>query len=304
MDDYHSHREARKHTRSLLAHLLLSLTLCFVLLSGCGNDPAPEQSNRRRSPAKQEKPVETAQKKNEHRPSITITSPIPGTLLSGDSFTLSGHGLPLDSALHFRLIYDSVLTLVSGDLAMPFSDSVAPRSSFSRKVMWDSDWEGEAVLEVFEIDTLSGKELGHARVSVLLPPVAQGDSLRTVYAYYPNRRIGSRSDCGLVFPLVRTLPGESRALARGAIYYLLKGVTPEERTENYFDSAPQGLRLESIRMNDGVAQLDFTSHLNQSRRSCQSETIRAQIEQTIAQFMTVDAVVIRANGRIWKAGRP
>ncbi len=303
MDDYHTHQIDRRSPRSPLAHLVVAATLSLLFLPGCGNEPAPEKGKQLPAPTQQVKPVEVSGKK-EHRPAITLTSPAPGDLLSGESFTISGEGLPLDSALHFRLVYDSVLTLVSGDLPMPSSDSVPPRGSFSRKVTWNSDWEGEAVLEVFEIDTLSGKELGHRRVSVLLPPVPEGDSVRTVYAYFPNRRIGSRADCGLVFPLVRHLPGRSRSLARGAIYYMLKGVRPDERKEGYFESIPRGLRLDQIQMENGVARLDFSRHLNQSRRSCQSETIRAQIEQTVAQFMSVDAVVIRVNGRVWTAGRP
>ena len=303
---YHHLRSENPRPRfSSLRHAVVALSLSCLLLLGCGGDPAPKRSDSPQSEAtsKQEKSSQKKVDSTEHRPAITISSPAPGTLLAGEKLVVAGSGIPLDSALHFRLIYDSVLTISSGDLSTPRKDSSAERVSFSRTVNWHSDWEGEAVLEVYEIDTVSGKEIGHARVSVLLPPVPEGDSVRTIYAYFPNRRIGSRSDCGLVFPLVRTLPGESRSLARGAVYYLLKGVTTEEREGNYFDRTPRGLRLESIEMKDRVAHLDFSSHLNRSRRSCQSETIRAQIEQTIAQFMTVDAVVIRANGRLWTAGR-
>ena len=276
-----------------------ALLSALLLFGGCGGggEELPERSG-------EEVDVQS-DSSAEVRPAsyqIQLTSPKPGTLLNGSTFQLKGLGKSHDSTLHYRLVFDSILTLTSGEIAMISDDSTATTTSFSEKVTFQSDWEGEVVLEVYENDTASGEEIWKVSIPLLLPPVPPSDTGRTVYSYFPNRRIGSLSDCSLVFPLTRELPGNSKGLARGAIYFVLKGVTEEEEKGGYFNRMPEGLRLDRIDLKDRVAHLDFSSHLNRSRRTCQSETIRAQIEQTIAQFKTVDAVVIRADGRIWKGG--
>ena len=124
-----------------------------------------------------------------------------------------------------------------------------------------------------------------------------------IYAYFPNSKMGSLSDCKIVYPLSRPLPTGSNAAARAAIYALIKGVTAAEAEEGYHSRLPKGLRLEGFSMEDGVARLDFSDHINRMKRTCPREAVRAQIEQTLAQFRSINAVVITIKGVTWTGGR-
>ncbi|MGE3802907.1 MAG: GerMN domain-containing protein, partial [Candidatus Kapaibacterium sp.] len=132
--------------------------------------------------------------------------------------------------------------------------------------------------------------------------VSPGKKTKPVFIYFPNSKMGSLKDCKLVYPLSRELPEKSQGLIRGAVYYMLKGLSQSEATEGYRDIIPEGLRLNRVSLEEGVARLDFSRELNQIKRSCDAEALRSQIEQTLAQFQTVNAVVITANGVNWKMG--
>lgn len=277
--------------------LLLFFFLALPLLSvGCGSDetPVPQQSETE-EPARVE-PATT-------RSSIlAVSSPAPGDTLRGGKFRLKGEGTSGDSLLHYRLLYDTLIGVAWGDLAIAPRDSTTP-APFSREVSFSCDWGGRGRVEVFDRDPETGQERGTVQIPVVILTPVEGDSVRTIYAYFPNRDLGSIADCSLVFPLARELSGDSRSLARAAVYYLLRGVTEEEKGEGYFSRIPDGLRLNSITLEEGLATLDFSHHLMQLDRSCGIDRVRSQIEQTLAQFQTVDAVVIRVDGRVWTAGR-
>ncbi len=80
-----------------------------------------------------------------------------------------------------------------------------------------------------------------------------------------------------------------------ALEELLKGPTQEE--ENYFTSIPEGVQVQSLIVEDGIAKVDFSSELDEVAGSATVIAIREQIEKTLLQFPTVEQVVISIDNR-------
>ncbi|MCE2503393.1 MAG: GerMN domain-containing protein [Chlorobi bacterium] len=232
---------------------------------------------------------------------IIVESPRSGAILSRSEFTIRGTARTFEGTVLYRLVYGSVLNVASGFITAD-SAEIGTYSPFSIDVTYSSDFGGDAILEVYEEDAESGEEVNKVKIPVTIVGLP-GKEKQKVFVYFPNIRMGSRRDCRSVYPLSRELPKESKGLARGAIYYLLKELDEEERIEGYRNKMPEGLRLNRISIEDGVAHLDFSSHLNRIKRACDAQMVRAQIEQTLAQFQTVNAVAITADGMNWTMGR-
>ena len=231
---------------------------------------------------------------------IRLKSPRSGETLSPSGFTISGTARTFENNVLYRLVFDSVLTLASG-FTTADAREIGTFGPFSVNVEFSTDYGGDGVLEVFEESAENGEEINKVRVPVKIV-ASPGKKTRTVYVYFPNRRMGSLNDCKLVYPISRELPAESKALIRGTVYHMLKGINEEEREEGYRNLLPEGLRLNRASLEEGVARLDFSRELNRIERTCDAETFRSQIEQTLAQFETVNAVVITVEGRNWTMG--
>ncbi len=98
-------------------------------------------------------------------------------------------------------------------------------------------------------------------------------------------------------PVERTVP-RTAAVGQAAIEELLKGPTPEERARGLYSAIPEGARLRSLRVVDGVAYADFDEALQfQVGGSLRVMAIRKSITLTLLQFPTVQSVVISIEGR-------
>lgn len=104
-------------------------------------------------------------------------------------------------------------------------------------------------------------------------------------------------DCGKNFSVERTIP-KTEAVGRAALEELLAGPTDEEKLEGYLTSINPDVKIQSLTIDDGVAKVDFDKQLEfQVGGSCRVTAIRAQIENTLKQFPTVDDVIISIDGR-------
>lgn len=104
-------------------------------------------------------------------------------------------------------------------------------------------------------------------------------------------------DCEKVYPLSRTVT-RTRAVERAAIEQLLAGLTDEEKNQGYFTSINEGVALDVLSIQHGVAFVYFDKKLEESvAGSCRVTAIRAQIEETLKQFPTVNEVIISIDGR-------
>lgn len=119
----------------------------------------------------------------------------------------------------------------------------------------------------------------------------------TVRAFFGHEKSNEKMDCGAVYPLERTV-ARKKAIERAAIEQLLAGITDEEKTRGYFTSINPGVELEALSIQHGVAFIYFDEKLEEAvGGSCRVTSIRAQIEETLKQFPTVDKVIISIDGR-------
>jgi spore germination protein GerM len=120
----------------------------------------------------------------------------------------------------------------------------------------------------------------------------------TVQAYFSNPGLAPPPDvdCGVVFPVSRTVPW-TPAPARAALEALLAGPTAAERSRGYLTSINPGVTIRSLVVEDGVATADFSEELERTGGACLVTAIRAQIERTLTQFPAVRSVRISIAGR-------
>ena len=79
---------------------------------------------------------------------------------------------------------------------------------------------------------------------------------------------------------------------------LIKGLTETEKAEGFSTAINPGTSIRGLKISDGTARVDFDDNLeNGVAGSCRVAAIRAQIEDTLKQFPTVNKVIISVNGR-------
>lgn len=148
--------------------------------------------------------------------------------------------------------------------------------------------DDEYILEVFEVSMADGSDrnLVTRRIRV------KDEGKITVQVYFVDPAMVEMGDCTLVDFEKRTV-AHTVNVAELAIEELLSGPTSSwAQTE-----VPPYATLESINIVDGVATVNFsgtTSGWNGG--SCHVLALRAQIEETLQQFDSVDSVVIQVNG--------
>jgi len=124
------------------------------------------------------------------------------------------------------------------------------------------------------------------------------DKYIDIEVYFPNTQKGSTEDCSLVFPVTRKIQ-ETVAVGRASLEELFKGVTEDDITLGYYTNINQGVEIQSLTISNGVARVDLSQSLQEGvGGSCKVTSIRAQIEETLKQFSTVDSVVISIDGQV------
>lgn len=102
----------------------------------------------------------------------------------------------------------------------------------------------------------------------------------------------------------REIP-QTEAVGRAAIEALLVGPTSEEMAEGLSTAINDGVILQDLVIEDGVATADFNARLDEGvAGSAMVTAIRGQIEQTLLQFPTVDEVVISVDGETEEVLQP
>jgi len=125
-----------------------------------------------------------------------------------------------------------------------------------------------------------------------------------VQVFWGSRHLNpDEGDCTKVFPGLREIPATT-TIAGATLDQLLAGPTAGEKRATYFTEIPDGVKVQSLTIQDGVARVDFSSALSSVAGSCAVQTVRAQIVHTLEQFPTVTSVVISVNGGTDSALQP
>jgi spore germination protein GerM len=123
------------------------------------------------------------------------------------------------------------------------------------------------------------------------------EEIMTIKVFFNNNIMDPAISCEKVFAVNREVP-KTTAVARAALEELLKGVTYSDVNQGFSTSINEGVKIQSLTIENGVANVDFNEQLGyQVGGSCKVSTIRAQIIQTLKQFPTVKNVIISINGR-------
>lgn len=148
---------------------------------------------------------------------------------------------------------------------------------------------------IFKKDNPSGLEENSKTFE--MPITFSSTASRTVKVFFNNSKLDPAFLCTTVFPVTRTIPW-TEGVGRAAIEELIKGPTAQEKTANYFTNIDSSVRINDIRVENGVAKIDLSEALEKnSGGSCRVTAIRAQITKTLEQFSSVKDVVISINGR-------
>jgi hypothetical protein len=128
--------------------------------------------------------------------------------------------------------------------------------------------------------------------------IGQGPvSTITVAAYFSNNKLDPEISCNKVFAVGRQVP-QTTAVARAALEQLLSGPTSAEKDSGFFTSINNGVKIQSLTIENGIAKVDFDEQLEKGvGGSCKVSAIRAQITETLKQFSSVTSVIISINGR-------
>ena len=118
-----------------------------------------------------------------------------------------------------------------------------------------------------------------------------------IRAYFGNSRLNPAADCEKAFPVARRVT-KTIEVGRVSLEQLLAGVTAREKKDDYFTNIPEGVKINSLKIENQTAFVDFSEELEGGAGgSCRVLAIRRQIEATLRQFPTVDRVIISIDGR-------
>lgn len=129
-----------------------------------------------------------------------------------------------------------------------------------------------------------------------IPPRISEEFMK-VWVYFNNSQFDQEFSCNKVFPVERTI-SKTQAVANASLEELFKGPSDFEKQAGFFTSINQGVKIQSLTIENGVAKVDFDEQLEfQVGGSCRVAAIRAQVSQTLKQFPTINQIIISINGR-------
>ncbi|MBS4012831.1 MAG: GerMN domain-containing protein [Bacteroidetes bacterium] len=166
--------------------------------------------------------------------------------------------------------------------------------SFKAQLNFPSNLSGQATL-IFKKDNPSG--LIEYDDQLIMPVILQNQESVAIKIFFNHSQLDPEFSCDKVFAVERVIP-KTQAIARAGLEQLLTGPSEIEKINGYFTSLNDGVEIQKLVIENGVAKVDFNEQLEfQVGGSCRVRAIRAQIEETLKQFSTVDRVIVSIDGR-------
>jgi len=134
------------------------------------------------------------------------------------------------------------------------------------------------------------------RIPVIFNTFDQSAEEKTsIKVFFGNSAQGA--ECEKVTSVIREV-SKVATIGGSSLEELLKGPTSVEQSQGFNTALNTGVKVNSLTISNGTARADFDSNLNKSvAGSCRVLAIRAQIEETLKQFPTVQNVIISINGK-------
>ncbi len=238
-------------------------------------------------------------------PNIVVFVPRPGQNV-GKNFTIEGISRTFENNVLARVKNARTGTLYFRNFTTADAPDVGKFGNYIFNVVLNGNTiqEGdELIAEVFEESAKDGSEINKVAVQLIFRQAAQTNprevqnETKKIKVYFGNSEKDPKASCELTFSVERSIEN-TKAVGTAALKELLKGPTEEEKTEGYFTSINEGVKIQNLRVRGGVAYADFSDELERAvGGSCRVGFIRAQIRDTLKQFFTVQSVIISINGR-------
>ena len=132
-------------------------------------------------------------------------------------------------------------------------------------------------------------------LNIILSQTNERPDFASVKIFFGGKDAGK--NCTAIYPVTRDII-KTPQIATAAIELLIQGPTDDEKSAGYFSSVPNNTFINSILIDNGVAEVDFSEEAESGGGSCSMAMRVAQIKQTLLQFPTIKSVTLSINGRI------
>ncbi len=239
-----------------------------------------------------EKEANTSENESSVEANIKVSSPILEEEV-GLPIVLSGEARVFENQFNYELRDGAGNILGSGSLYANSPD-VGQFGSFSKEIYFEEPKTEAGVLEVFDYSAKDGSKADVVSVPVKFKKVES----TSVNLYFGNSVLDPEVlDCKKVFSVKRRIP-ITQTPARLALILLLEGPTAQEFKDGYYTSINQGVKIQKLTIENGVAKADFDETLEAGvGGSCKVAFIRSQLVNALKQFSSVKEVVISIDGR-------
>lgn len=168
-----------------------------------------------------------------------------------------------------------------------------------------SQIEGDGYILILENDPSDGE--GGPVKSVLVPVVFQNENSEPIKnsnepetlslkLYFANNIYNKDMlDCRLVYEVTRVVP-YTKSVASVALSELIKGPTEAEKDNGYLNLLPEGTKVNSIKIEDGVLFVDFNKEVEYGGGSCAMASRISSLDKTLKQFPTIKEIKYSVEG--------
>ncbi len=210
----------------------------------------------------------------------------------GLPLVIKGEARVFENTFNYR-IKDSTGKVLWESFGMTEAEDAGIFGDFTVQANYSKPGTAQGVVEVFEYSAKDGAEVNKVTVPVRFANV---DDMM-VKIFLPNRQKDPNFiDCTNVYPVDRRI-ARTQGVARAALEELLRGVGRNESEQGYFSNIPSRVKINSLVIENGVAKVDFSKELEPGGGSCAVTSVRAQIEETLKQFSTVQTVDLSIEGK-------
>jgi hypothetical protein len=194
-------------------------------------------------------------------------------------------------------LLDSNGTELGSAVLTASTDWMQPLVNFDTYLNFQSDKDQPGTL-VFENENPSGLAQNDRQFSLPVNILKSSGETMKIKVYFNNSKMDPESSCNKVFAVERDIT-KIVAVGSAALWRLLTGPTEQEKSQGYFTSINQDVKLQELSIDKyGTATADFDEQLQAGvGGSCKVSAIRAQITETLKQFPTINNVIISINGR-------
>ena len=202
---------------------------------------------------------------------------------------IEGEARVFEAAYNYRLLDEDGTVLVAR-YGTAEAEDTGEFGTFSVRASYPEPQGETGTLEVFALSAKDGSEIDMVSIPVKFAAV---ESMQ-VKAFFTTE--ATADDCAVVEAVERRIPKTS-AVGSAAIEQLLAGPTIDEAEEGFGTSINSGVTMNRLVIEDGVATVEFDEMFEAGMGgSCRVTAVRAQVEQTLMQFSTVQSVVILVEG--------